>query len=118
MTAAAPRPRRSGWTQWARGDGPGAGGAAGKWFRRAARRLARRGADRRAGGVRAGEAVSAQGPKEEWLDYERIFKILRDVKYNGFVSLVYEGWPHMDAMHAMPLGVRFLRGLMVRQAGT
>ena len=56
--------------------------------------------------------------KEEWLDYERIFKILRDVKYNGFVSLVYEGWPNMDAMHAVPLGVRFLRGLMARQAGT
>ena len=56
--------------------------------------------------------------KEEWLDYERIFKILRDVKYNGFVSLVYEGWPHMDAMHAVPLGVRFLRGLMARQERT
>jgi sugar phosphate isomerase/epimerase len=47
--------------------------------------------------------------KEEWLDYERIFKILRGVKYKGFVSLVYEGWKDMDAMHAVPKGVKFLR---------
>jgi sugar phosphate isomerase/epimerase len=47
--------------------------------------------------------------KEEWLDYERIFKILRGVKFNGFVSLVYEGWSDMDAMHAVPKGVKFLR---------
>jgi hypothetical protein len=50
--------------------------------------------------------------KEEWLDYERIFKVLRGVKYNGFISLVYEGWKDMDAPHAVPKGVKFLRGLM------
>jgi sugar phosphate isomerase/epimerase len=50
--------------------------------------------------------------KEEWLDYERIFKILRSVKYNGIVSLVYEGWKDMDATHAVPKGVKFLRGFM------
>lgn len=47
--------------------------------------------------------------KEEWLDYERIFKILRGVKYKGFVCLVYEGWKDMDALHAVPKGVKFLR---------
>jgi sugar phosphate isomerase/epimerase len=52
--------------------------------------------------------------KEEWLDYDRIFKILRDVHYNGFVSLVYEGWPDMDAPHAVPIGVKFLRTLLGR----
>jgi sugar phosphate isomerase/epimerase len=52
--------------------------------------------------------------KEEWLDYERIFKILGDVKYNGFICLVYEGWTDMDAMHAVPLGVKFLRGMLAR----
>jgi sugar phosphate isomerase/epimerase len=52
--------------------------------------------------------------KEEWLDYERIFKILRGVKYNGFVSLVYEGWRDLDAMHAVPLGVTFLRQYLRR----
>jgi sugar phosphate isomerase/epimerase len=46
---------------------------------------------------------------EEWLDYGRIFKILRRAKYNGFVSLVYEGWQHMDAMHAVPIGTKLLR---------
>ena len=50
--------------------------------------------------------------KEEWLDYERIFKTLRGVKFNGFVSLVYEGWKDMDATHAVPKGVKFLRGLL------
>jgi sugar phosphate isomerase/epimerase len=54
-----------------------------------------------------------KGGKEEWLDYERIFKTLREVKYNGFVSLVYEGWEDMDATHAVPLGVKFLRGFLV-----
>jgi sugar phosphate isomerase/epimerase len=52
--------------------------------------------------------------KETWLDYERIFKTLGDVGYNGFVSLVYEGWQDMDAMHAVPLGVKFLRRLVAR----
>ncbi len=50
--------------------------------------------------------------KEEWLDYDRIFKILRGVKYKGFVCLVYEGWSDMDAMHAVPRGVKFLRSKM------
>jgi sugar phosphate isomerase/epimerase len=50
--------------------------------------------------------------KEQWLDYERIFKILRSIKYNGFVSLVYEGWEDMDATHAVPLGVQFLRSYL------
>jgi sugar phosphate isomerase/epimerase len=52
--------------------------------------------------------------KEEWLDYDRIFQILRDARYNGFVSLVYEGWPDMDALHAVPNGVKFLRGYLGR----
>jgi sugar phosphate isomerase/epimerase len=50
--------------------------------------------------------------KEEWLDYDRIFKILRGVKYQGFVSLVYEGEADLDALHAVPLGVKFLRGYL------
>jgi sugar phosphate isomerase/epimerase len=50
--------------------------------------------------------------KEEWLDYDRIFKILRGVKFNGFVCLVYEGWKDMDAMHAVPAGAKFLRSYL------
>jgi sugar phosphate isomerase/epimerase len=52
--------------------------------------------------------------KEEWLDYDRIFKTLGGVKYNGFVCLVYEGWSDMDAMHAVPQGVKFLRSFLTR----
>lgn len=50
--------------------------------------------------------------KEEWLDYDRIFKIMRAAKFNGFVSLVYEGWTDQDATHAVPTGVKFLRGYL------
>jgi sugar phosphate isomerase/epimerase len=50
--------------------------------------------------------------KEEWLDYGRIFPILRRVKYNGFISLVYEGWENLDASHAVPVGVKWLRQCM------
>jgi sugar phosphate isomerase/epimerase len=50
--------------------------------------------------------------KEEWLDYDRIFPILRKAKFNGFVCLVYEGWDDLDAPHAVPLGVKFLRGYL------
>ena len=50
--------------------------------------------------------------KEQWLDYERIFKVLSQVKYNGFVSLVYEGWSEQAAPHAVPAGVKFLRGFL------
>jgi sugar phosphate isomerase/epimerase len=50
--------------------------------------------------------------KEEWLDYDRIFKILRGVKYQGFICLVYEGWTDQDAMHAVPEGVKFLRSYL------
>jgi sugar phosphate isomerase/epimerase len=52
--------------------------------------------------------------KEEWLDYGRIFKALREARYNGFVSLVYEGWQDRDAPHAVPDGVKFLRGYLGR----
>jgi len=47
--------------------------------------------------------------KEDWLDYPRIFQILHRVKYNGPISLVFEGQQDIDAMHAVPVGVKFLR---------
>lgn len=47
--------------------------------------------------------------QEAWLDYDRIFEILRKNKYNGWICLVYEGWQDMDAMHAVPIGAKFLR---------
>ncbi len=45
--------------------------------------------------------------REKWIDYDRVFGILRKVNYNGFISLVYEG--QEDGMAAIPRGARFLR---------
>jgi sugar phosphate isomerase/epimerase len=48
--------------------------------------------------------------REKWIDYGRVFNILRGVHYNGFVSLVYEG--QEDPFTAIPRGARFLRGYL------
>ncbi len=44
---------------------------------------------------------------EEWLDYPRIFRILRNVGYNGGLSIVYEGTSEPKA--AIEKAVRCLR---------
>ena len=46
--------------------------------------------------------------REESLDYDSIFETIRGVRYNGWISLVYEG--RDDPIEVIPLGVRFLRG--------
>jgi len=48
--------------------------------------------------------------KEQFIDYNRVFNILRGVHYNGFVSLVYEG--KEDELTAIPRGARFLRSFV------
>lgn len=48
--------------------------------------------------------------REKFIDYARVFNILRGVHYNGFVSLVYEG--KEDEMAAVPRGARFLRSFV------
>ena len=48
--------------------------------------------------------------REKFIDYKRIFDILRGVHYNGFCSLVYEGTE--DEVAAIPRGVRHLRAMM------
>ena len=50
--------------------------------------------------------------REEWLDYPRIFKILRGVKYNGWLSIVYEGQDVEEEETAVPKAVAYLRRLM------
>lgn len=47
---------------------------------------------------------------EEWLDYPRIFRILKSVGYNGGLSVVYEGKSEPKA--AIEKAVRHLRGLL------
>ncbi len=45
--------------------------------------------------------------REESLDYDTIFQTIRSVRYNGWISLVYEG--RDDPVEVIPLGVRYLR---------
>ena len=49
---------------------------------------------------------------EAWLDYPRIFQILREVGYNGWVSIVFEGQDAEAEATAVPKAVRYLRSLM------
>lgn len=47
---------------------------------------------------------------ERWLDYPRIFAILRAARYNGFCSIVYEGQD--DELAAVTQAVAYLRPLL------
>jgi sugar phosphate isomerase/epimerase len=60
--------------------------------------------------VRAKLYVLDDRGRERFIDYDRVFHILRGVHYNGFVSLVYEG--KEDDMMAIPRGARFLRSFL------
>ena len=53
-----------------------------------------------------------QGGEEEWLDYPRIFSILRGVDFNGWLSIVYEGQDVEEEAAAVPKAVTYLRRLM------
>ena len=57
-----------------------------------------------------------QSGVEEWLNYPRIFEILRGVNYNGWLSVVYEGQDVEAEVTAVPKAVRYLRGLMAEYA--
>ena len=50
-----------------------------------------------------------QTGEEAWLDYPRIFEILSRVRYNGWVSIVYEGQDVEPEATAVPLAVDYLR---------
>ncbi|MDA1192224.1 MAG: sugar phosphate isomerase/epimerase [Candidatus Poribacteria bacterium] len=47
--------------------------------------------------------------REEWLDYPRILDILNGVGYNGWMSVVYEGWEAEPSKTAVPKAVKHLR---------
>ena len=53
-----------------------------------------------------------QSGTEEWLNYPRIFEILRGVNFNGWCSIVYEGQDVEEEATAVPKAVSYLRGLM------
>lgn len=51
--------------------------------------------------------------REEWLDYERIVEILRQVDFNGNMSIVFEGQGNaVSDLEAIGLAVDYLRGLL------
>jgi len=56
-----------------------------------------------------------QTGEEQWLDYPRIFEILRNVDYNGWLSIVYEGQDVEEEATAVPKAVKYLRKLMVEE---
>jgi len=47
--------------------------------------------------------------EEKWLDYPRIFEILKGVDYNGWVSMVYEGQDEEEEETAVPKAISYLR---------
>ena len=49
--------------------------------------------------------------REEWLDYERILRILKGVNYNGCLSIVYEGQEE-DRVEAVRKAANHLRALL------
>ena len=54
-----------------------------------------------------------QSGVEAWLDYPRIFNILRGVNFNGWMSIVYEGQDVEKEATAVPKAIAYLRQLMV-----
>ena len=53
-----------------------------------------------------------QTGEEAWLNYPRIFEILRQVNFNGWLSVVYEGQDVEAEATAVPKAVKYLRRLM------
>ena len=49
--------------------------------------------------------------REKWIDYDRVFNILRKVHFNGFISMIYEG--KEDKFTVIPKVIRFLRSFVM-----
>jgi sugar phosphate isomerase/epimerase len=49
--------------------------------------------------------------REKWIDYDRVFAILAKVKFNGFISMIYEG--REDKFVVIPKAIRFLRAFVM-----
>ena len=52
--------------------------------------------------------------EEAWLDYDRIMPIIRDVGFNGWMSIVFEGQDELDEPTAVPLANSFMRSMLAR----
>lgn len=51
---------------------------------------------------------------EEWLDYDRIMPIIKNVGFNGWMSVVFEGQDELDEPSAVPLANAYLRSLLTK----
>ena len=49
--------------------------------------------------------------REKWIDYDRVFGILRKVNFNGFISMIYEG--KEDKFTVIPKAIRLLRSFVM-----
>src|SRR4051812_44699691 len=45
--------------------------------------------------------------REKWIDYDRVFSILAKARFNGFISMIYEG--KEDKFTVIPKAIRLLR---------
>lgn len=50
--------------------------------------------------------------EEKCLDYARIMPVLKEVGFNGWMSVVFEGQDELDETAAVPRAVEYLRGLL------
>ena len=51
---------------------------------------------------------------EKWLDYDRIMPIIKNVGFNGWISVVFEGQDELDEPAAVPLANAYLRSLLTK----
>jgi sugar phosphate isomerase/epimerase len=52
--------------------------------------------------------------EEAWLDYDRIMPIIKNVGFNGWMSIVFEGQDELDEPTAVPLANSFMRSMLAR----
>lgn len=51
--------------------------------------------------------------REKWIDYDRVFSILGKARFNGFISMIYEG--REDKFVVIPKAIRFLRSFVMSE---
>lgn len=52
--------------------------------------------------------------EERWLDYDRIFPIIKKSGFNGWMSVVFEGQDELDESTAVPLANNYLRSMLAK----
>ena len=51
--------------------------------------------------------------REKWIDYDKVFAILAKAKFNGFISMIYEG--KEDKFTVIPKAIKFLRSFPMKE---